>query len=54
LSSIEEVGVGVFDAVVVGDWEAVGVRVVNGGGSFHDGGRVAVGGGVKYGDELAQ
>jgi hypothetical protein len=30
------------------------VRVVDGGGSFHDGGRVAVGGGVNYGDELAQ
>ena len=28
---VEEVGVGVFDAVVVGDWEAVGVRVVDGG-----------------------
>ena len=26
---VEEVGVGVFDAVVVGDWEAVGVRVVD-------------------------
>ena len=30
MSSIEEIGVGVFDAVVVGDWEAVGVRVVDG------------------------
>jgi hypothetical protein len=30
---VEEVGVGVFDVVVVGDWEAVGVRVVDGGGA---------------------
>jgi hypothetical protein len=30
---VKEVGVGVFDAVVVGDWEAVGVRVVDGGGA---------------------
>ena len=43
---VEEVGVGVFDAacrrqVVVGDWEAVGVRVVDSGGAGDDGlGRV--------------
>ena len=34
---VEDVGIGVFDAacrsqVVVGDWESVGVRVVDGGG----------------------
>jgi hypothetical protein len=40
--------------VVVGDWEAVWVRVVDGGGGFHDGGRVAVGGRGNYGYELAE
>ena len=38
---VEEVGVGVFDAVVVGDWEAVGVRVVDGGGKIKGGSRTA-------------
>ena len=30
---VEEVRVGIFDAVVVGDWKAVGVWVVDGGGA---------------------
>ncbi len=39
---VEEVGICVFDEacrrqVVVGDWEAVGVRVVNGGGAGDQG-----------------
>ena len=51
---VEEVGVGVFDAVIVGDWKAVGVRVVDGRGGLHDGGRVAVGSGGNDGDELAE
>ena len=60
MSSIEEVGVGVFDAVVVGDWEAVGVRVVNGGGAGDHGfGRVrglapTICGRGDDGDELAE
>ena len=38
---VEEVGVGVFDAVIVGDWNAVGVRVVDSGGAGDHGfGRV--------------
>ena len=42
LCLVEEVGVGVFDAacrrqVVVGDWEAVGVRVVDGCGAGDQG-----------------
>jgi hypothetical protein len=38
---VEEVGVGVFDAVVVRDWEAVGVRIVNRGGKIKGGSRTA-------------
>jgi Pentapeptide repeats (8 copies) len=65
-----KVGVDVFEAacrrqVVVGDWEAVGVRVVDGGGAGDHGfGRVppfgftglapTLGGGRDDGDELAQ
>ena len=50
---IEEVGVGVFDAVVVGDWEAVGVWIVDGGGAGEHGFGLFQGGGGDDGNELA-
>ena len=40
---IKEVGVGIFDAVIVGDWEAVRVWVVDCGGEIKDGSRAGSG-----------
>ena len=52
---VEEVGVGVFDVVVVGDWEAVGVRVVDGEGQCRIWStEFGIGGGRDDGDELAE
>ena len=57
---VEEVRVGIFDAVVVGDWKAVGVWVVDGGGAGDHGfGRVrglsrTICGRGDDGDELAE
>jgi hypothetical protein len=50
----KEVSVGVFDAVVVGDWEAVGVRVVDGGGAGDHGFGVFGRGRGDDGDELTE
>jgi hypothetical protein len=51
---IEEVGVGVFDAVIVGDWNAVGVRVVDSGGAGDHGFGHFQGRRRDDGDQLAQ
>ena len=52
---IKEVGVGVFDTVIVGDRNAVGVRVVDGEAQWGiRSAEFGVGGGGDDGDELAE
>ena len=51
---VKKVGIGDFDAVVIGDWEAVGVRIVNSSGvGDHGFGALCCGRGHDR-DELAE
>ena len=51
---VEEVGIGVFDAVVIGELGAIWVRVVDGGGIGDHGFGALSGGRGDDGDELAE
>ncbi len=50
---VEGVGVCVFDAVVIGDWETVAARIMGGGGKIEGGSRTAPGIITKAGEDDA-